>query len=116
MEFYEAISALEKSLENQGEDFAHFKQLGQHARSASLASGGFCRGLCKEYESFFGNITLGYVMKVFKIPLDKDPMGLKAMLKQIRFSKPLVWWHFIKDLHRQPKKLLHIANMRYFGR
>ena len=72
-------------------------------------------GLKKKYESFFGNITLGYVMKVFKISLDKDPMGLKAMLKQIRFPKPLVWWHFIKDLHRQPKKLLHIANMRYFG-
>lgn len=115
-EFYEAISALEKSLENQGADFAHFKQLGQRAESASLASGGFCGGLCKEYESFFGNITLGYVMKVFKIPLDKDPLGLKTMLKQIRFSKSLVWWHFIKDLHRQPKKLLHIANMRYFGR
>ena len=73
-------------------------------------------GLKKKYEGFFGNITLGYVMKVFKISLDKDPMGLKAMLKQIRFPKPLVWWHFIKDLHRQPKKLLHIANMRYFGR
>ena len=73
-------------------------------------------GLKKKYESFFGNITLGYVMKVFKIHLDKDPMGLKAMLKQIRFPKPIVWWHFIKDLHRQPKKLLHIANMRYFGR
>ncbi|RDU55186.1 glycosyltransferase family A protein [Helicobacter sp. MIT 01-3238] len=115
-EFYEAISALEKSLENQGADFAHFKQLRQRAESTSLASRGFCSGLCKEYEGFFGNITLGYVMKVFKIPLDKDPMGLKAMLKQIRFKKPLVWWHFIKDLHRQPKKLLHIANMRYFGR
>lgn len=115
-EFYEAISALEKSLENQGEDFAHFKQLRQHAGNASLATRGFCSGLCKEYESFFGNITLGYVMKVFKIPLDKDPMGLKTMLKQIRFKKPLVWWHFIKDLHRQPKKLLHIVNMRYFGR
>lgn len=112
-EFYEAT--LEKSLENQGEDFAHFKQLRERARSASLATRGFCGGLCKKYESFFGNITLGYVMKVFKIPLDKDPMGLKAMLKQIRFKKPLVWWHFIKDLHRQPKKLLHIANMRYFG-
>lgn len=113
-EFYEAT--LEKSLENQGEDFAHFKQLRERARSASLATRGFCGGLCKKYESFFGNITLGYVMKVFKITLDKDPMRLKTMLKQIRFKKPLVWWHFIKDLHRQPKKLLHIANMRYFGR
>lgn len=113
-EFYEAM--LEKSLENQSADFAHFKQLRQDAGNASLATRGFFGGLCKEYESFFGNITLGYVMKVFKIPLDKDPMRLKTMLKQIRFKKPLVWWHFIKDLHRQPKKLLHIANMRYFGR
>ncbi len=71
-------------------------------------------GLKKKYESFFGNITLGYAMKVFKISLAKDPMGLKTMLKQIRFPKPLVWWHFLKDLHRQPKKLLHIANMRHF--
>lgn len=114
-EFYEAISALEKSPENQGADFAHFKEIRQHAESKSLAKGGFCGGLCKDYRGFFGNITLGYVMKVFKISLDKDPMGLKAMLKQIRFPKPIVWWHFIKDLHRQPKKLLHIANMRYFG-
>lgn len=113
-EFYEAT--LEKSLENQGADFAHFKQLRQDAENASLAKGGFCGGLCKKYESFFGNITLGYVMKVFKISLDKDPIGLKTMLKQIHFKKPLVWWHFIKDLHRQPKKLLHIANMSYFGR
>ena len=115
-EFYEAINALEKLPENQSADFAHFKELGQPAENASLASRGFFDGFCKDYRGFFGNITLGYVMKVFKISLDKDPMGLKAMLNQIRFPKPLVWWHFIKDLHRQPKKLLHIANMRYFGR
>ena len=111
-EFYEAINALDKSLENSSADFAHSRQLRQRTDNASLTK----RGVCDEYRGFFGNITLGYVTKVFKISLKKDPMGLKTMLKQIHFPKHLVWWHFVKDLHRQPKKLLHIANMRYFGR
>ncbi|MGX2984020.1 glycosyltransferase family 2 protein [Helicobacter sp. 23-1048] len=67
----------------------------------------------ERYERFFSSVILGYAMKVFKIPLSKDTLGIQSMLATLKFPKILVWWHFLKDLHRQPKKLAHITNIRY---
>ena len=66
------------------------------------------------YGRFFANVVLGYAMNICKIPLRNDPLGIKATLRKIRFQRRSVWRHYLKDLHRQPKKLRYIANIRWF--
>ena len=64
------------------------------------------------YKNFFYQITLSY-MKIFKSPLTPDIMGIKALLRKMSFDKCLVWREFFKDLHRQPKKIRYITNIKY---
>ena len=64
------------------------------------------------YKSFFHQIALSY-MKIFKSHLKPDTMGVKAFLQKMSFDKCLVWREFFKDLHRQPKKIRYITNIKY---
>ena len=66
----------------------------------------------QEFRDFFEKTALAY-MKIFKSPLTPDTMGIKELLRKMNFSKSLVWREFFKDLHRQPKKLTHIANIKF---
>lgn len=66
----------------------------------------------RKYKDFFSKSTLSY-MKIFKSPLNPDSLHIKKLLRQINFPKWLVWWDFIKDLHRQPKKIRYIKNIKY---
>ena len=64
------------------------------------------------YKSFFHQIALSY-MKIFKSPLKPDTMGVKTLLRKMSFDKCLVWREFFKDLHRQPKKIRYVTNIKY---
>ncbi len=66
----------------------------------------------QEFEDFFRKSALSY-MKIFKTPLNPDPLGIKELLKNIKFTKFSILREFFKDLHRQPKKLRHFANLKY---
>ena len=66
----------------------------------------------QEFKDFFEKTALAY-MKIFKSPLMPDTMGIKELLRKMNFSKSLVWQEFFKDLHRQPKKIRFIANIKY---
>lgn len=66
----------------------------------------------RKYKDFFSKSTLSY-MKIFKSPLNPDSLHIKKLLQKISFPKWLVWWDFIKDLHRQPKKIRYIKNIKY---
>lgn len=66
----------------------------------------------RKYKDFFSKSALSY-MKIFKSPLNPDSLHIKKLLRQINFPKWLVWWDFIKDLHRQPKKIRYIKNIKY---
>ncbi len=104
-------------------DFKDYKALRAYFKSFCFVLVGFniwefyeaqSRGEFRaRYERFFSSVVLGYAMKVFKIPLSKDTLGIKSMLSALKFPKILVWWHFVRDLHRQPKKIRFIANIRY---
>ncbi|MGX3045706.1 glycosyltransferase family 2 protein [Helicobacter sp. T3_23-1056] len=111
-------------------DFSDYKSLREYFRAycfvrlgfiiwefyeAQLSqNGGQKLDFSAKYERFFSSVILGYAMKVFKTPLSKDTLGIQSMLATLKFPKISVWWHFVKDLHRQPKKLRYIRNMRYF--
>ena len=110
-------------------DFSDYKSLRAYFRAFCFVRVGF--NIWRFYESslaqaqnsefkmrygrFFTNVVLGYAMNICKIPLRNDPLGIKATLGKIRFQRRFVWRHYFKDLHRQPKKLAHIANLKYFG-
>ena len=66
----------------------------------------------QRYQNFFRQIALSY-MRIFKSPLTPDTMGVKALLRKMNFDKCLVWREFFKDLHRQPKKIRYITNIKY---
>lgn len=66
----------------------------------------------RKYKDFFSKSTLSY-MKIFKSSLNPDSLNIKKLLQKISFPKWLVWWDFIKDLHRQPKKIRYIKNIKY---
>ncbi len=66
----------------------------------------------QEFRDFFEKTALAY-MKIFKSPLTPDTMGVKELLRKMNFSKNLVWREFFKDLHRQPKKIRFITNIKY---
>lgn len=66
----------------------------------------------QEFRDFFEKTALAY-MKIFKSPLTPDTMGVKPLLRKMKFSKSLVWREFFKDLHRQPKKLRFITHIKY---
>ena len=66
----------------------------------------------QEFRDFFEKTALAY-MKIFKSPLTPDIMGIKELLRKMNFSKSLVWREFFKDLHRQPKKIRFITNIKY---
>ncbi len=66
----------------------------------------------QEFRDFFEKTALAY-MKIFKSPLTPDIMGVKELLQKMNFSKSLVWREFFKDLHRQPKKIRFITNIKY---
>ncbi len=66
----------------------------------------------QEFRDFFEKTALAY-MKIFKSPLTPDTMGVKPLLQKMNFSKSLVWREFFKDLHRQPKKICFITNIKY---
>lgn len=66
----------------------------------------------QEFRDFFEKTALAY-MKIFKSPLTPDTMGVKELLQKMNFSKSLVWREFFKDLHRQPKKICFITNIKY---
>ena len=66
----------------------------------------------QKFKDFFAKSTLSY-MKIFKTSLNPDPLGIKELLKSIKFTKSSVLCEFFKDLHRQPKKLRHFANLKY---
>ena len=66
----------------------------------------------QRYQNFFRQIALSY-MRIFKSPLTPDTMGVKALLQKMNFGKCLVWREFFKDLHRQPKKIRYITNIKY---
>lgn len=66
----------------------------------------------RKYKDFFNKSTLSY-MKIFKSSLNPDSLHIKKLLRKISFPKWLVWWDFIKDLHRQPKKICYIKNIKY---
>lgn len=66
----------------------------------------------QKYQNFFRQIALSY-MKIFKSPLEPDIMGIKALLQKMNFPKCEIWREFFKDLHRQPKKIRYIKNIKY---
>lgn len=66
----------------------------------------------QKYQNFFRQIAIFY-MKIFKSPLEPDAMGVKALLRKMNFPKCLIWREFFKDLHRQPKKIRYIKNIKY---
>lgn len=66
----------------------------------------------RKYKDFFSKSILSY-MKIFKISLTTDPLNIKGLCQKIHFSKALVLWNFVKDLHRQPKKILYFKNIKY---
>lgn len=66
----------------------------------------------QEFRDFFEKTALAY-MKIFKSPLTPDTMGVKPLLRKMKFSKSLVWREFFKDLHRQPKKIRFITHIKY---
>ena len=66
----------------------------------------------QKFRDFFNKSALSY-MKIFKTSLNPDPLGIKELLKSIKFTKLSVLREFFKDLHRQPKKLRHFANLKY---
>ena len=66
----------------------------------------------QEFRDFFEKTALAY-MKIFKSPLTPDTMGIKELLRKMKFSKSLVWREFFKDLHRQPKKIRFITHIKY---
>lgn len=69
----------------------------------------------KKYQVYFEQSILGF-LKIFKSSLKNDPLGIKELLKIFTFSRARIFTFFIKDLHRQPKKLRFIANLRYFNK
>ncbi|RDU54612.1 glycosyl transferase family A [Helicobacter sp. MIT 00-7814] len=66
----------------------------------------------QDYKRFFEFTILNH-LQIFKTSLKIDPLGIKQILKTFNLSKfyTLLW--FFKDLHRQPKKLKFIGNLRY---
>ncbi|TKX30152.1 glycosyl transferase family A [Campylobacter sp. MIT 12-5580] len=65
-----------------------------------------------KFKTFFTLSTLTY-LKIFKISLQNDPLDIKAFLAKFKLSKATILSHFFKDLHRQPKKLKFISNLKY---
>ena len=66
----------------------------------------------KSYKSFFTKAILNLI-QIFKISLKVDPLNIKKMLQAFSFKKRTILFFFLKDLHRQPKKLRYIKNLRY---
>ena len=111
-------------LEPLQKDFKDYKALRGYFKSYCFVKVGFTiwefytqkstkdREFKQHYESFFRQIALAY-MKIFKSPLKPDTMGVKTLLQKMNFPKSLVWREFFKDLHRQPKKIRYIANIKY---
>ncbi|WP_197051050.1 hypothetical protein, partial [Campylobacter sp. MIT 97-5078] len=64
------------------------------------------------FKDFFTLSTLTY-LKIFKISLQNDPLDIKALLAKFKLAKVTILAHFFKDLHRQPKKLKFISNLKY---
>lgn len=66
----------------------------------------------QKHKRFFELTTLNH-LQIFKTSLKIDPLGVKQILKTFNISRfyTLLW--FFKDLHRQPKKLKFIQNLRY---
>lgn len=65
-----------------------------------------------KHKAFFDKCVLNLI-KIFKISLKNDPLNIKKMLKSFSFDKKTIIFFFLKDLHRQPKKLRYIKNLRY---
>ena len=66
----------------------------------------------KKHEAFFDSCILNLI-KIFKLSLKLDPLNIKKILKSFSFKKITVILFFCKDIHRQPKKLRYIANLKY---
>ena len=65
-----------------------------------------------KHKAFFDKCVLNLI-KIFKISLKNDPLNIKKMLKSFSFDKKTIIFFFLKDIHRQPKKLRYIKNLRY---
>lgn len=65
-----------------------------------------------KFKSFFDQVFLAN-LQIFKISLQNDPLNIKALLAKFKLSKATILSHFFKDLHRQPKKLRFISNLKY---
>ncbi|WP_066388815.1 glycosyltransferase family 2 protein [Helicobacter himalayensis] len=68
--------------------------------------------ITQEHKRFF-ELTILSHLQIFKTSLKNDPLGIKQILKTFNLPRFHVLLWFFKDLHRQPKKLKFIGNLRY---
>ncbi|MGI0439570.1 glycosyltransferase family 2 protein [Helicobacter himalayensis] len=66
----------------------------------------------QEHKRFF-ELTILSHLQIFKTSLKNDPLGIKQILKTFNLPRFYILLWFFKDLHRQPKKLKCIGNLRY---
>lgn len=111
-------------LENLRKDFGEYKALRAYYRAYCFVRVGLRiwefyaqkseknEEFKQKFEAFFAHSSLAYA-KIFKISLKTDPLDIKGLCQKMHFSKALVLWDFVKDLHRQPKKILYFKNIKH---
>ncbi|MDD7567964.1 MAG: glycosyltransferase [Helicobacter sp.] len=66
----------------------------------------------QNYKDFFTQTTLS-CLQIFKTSLKIDPLKIKDKLAIFTIPKPTILRWFVNDLHRQPKKIRYIHNLKF---